>query len=440
VRYIGLDVHKRQIEMCMIDAEGQVLQRDRLSTDRRYLEAFAQHRLRPTDQVALEATTNTWAVVRILQPHVAGVTVSNPLATKAIATAKVKTDKVDALVLAQLLRCGYLPSVWIPDEATQQLRELTSRRASLVNDRTSIRNRIHAVLATRLILPPAAQLFSSKGMDWLRTVELDAEGRMLVDSDLALLAALDIQITALDKHLAARGWQEQRVKLLMTLPGVDLAVAQSLLAALGDVQRFRDADHAAAYLGLVPSTRQSAEHCYHGSITKRGRSHTRWMMVQAAQHAGRHPGPLGCFFRRLAKKKNRNVAVVAAARKLVVIAWHMLTTGQPYRYAVPKSTATKLARLRIRATGRRRKSGLGKGIKCQAKLPGGSVTIKPLAEIYRLEGLPTIAPPAAAEQRALDQSDAAPFIASLVQTHVVPRARKAKTPTAQPLGTLPTAR
>ena len=92
--------------------------------------------------------------------------------------------------------------------------------------------------------------------------------------------------------------------------------------------RFPDGDHAASYLGLVPSTKQSAACCYHGPITKRGNSQARWMLIEAAQHLDKHPGPLGHFFRRLCRKKNRNVAVVAAARKLACIGWRMLVTGE----------------------------------------------------------------------------------------------------------------
>ncbi len=108
-RYVGLDVHKRFIEYCILDATGKKLSRGQTACIRATLEDFATTVLEPTDQVALEASTNTWSVAAILRPHVARITVSNPMRTKAIAEAKVKTDKVDAHVLAQLLRCDYLP-------------------------------------------------------------------------------------------------------------------------------------------------------------------------------------------------------------------------------------------------------------------------------------------------------------------------------------------
>ena len=426
VRYVGLDVHKRVVEACLVDQAGKTLQRQRFALNRQTLGLFAAKVLRPADHVALEATTNCWAVADVLRPHVARVVVSNPMATKAIAMAKVKTDKVDAHVLAQLLRCDFLPEVWQPDEATRQLRELTGRRSALVGQRTRMRNRIHSVLAMRLIDAPL-RLFNDSGLEWLAAVELDAQARLLVDSDLRQLEFLQKELDALDVELARRGHASQAVKLLMTLPGVDVATAEAILAAWGDATRFPDGDHAASYLGLVPSTHQSANQCYHGPITKRGNSHARWMLIEAAQHLDKHPGPLGHFFRRLAKRKNRNVAVVAGARKLAMIAWQMLAQNEPYRYAIPRSTETKLSRLRVKATGTRRKSGPPKGTKCVAKLPGGSRTIKSLAGLCVSEGLPAPLPLSSGERRTVQESACAELVAQIAASQVVPR-RSRQTP------------
>jgi transposase len=423
LRYVGLDVHKRVVEACIVDHAGKIVQRERFALNRGVLKLVATKILRPTDEVALETTTNCWAVADALRPHVARVVVSNTMATKAIAQAKVKTDKVDAHVLAQLLRCDFLPEVWQPDEATRLLRELCGRRSSLVGDRTAMRNRIHSVLAMRLVEAPE-RLFSSESLQWLRTVELDAQARLLIDSDLRRLDRVQEEIDGLDEELARRAYASEAARLLMTLPGVDVVTALAILAAWGDPARFPDADHAASYLGLVPSTKQSAEHCYHGPITKRGNSQARWMLIEAAQHLDKHPGPLGHFFRRLLRKKNRNVAVVAAARKLAVIAWEMLTTGEPYRYAIPRSTETKLSRLRVKATGERRKTGPRKGQKCVAKLPGqpgGSRTIRSLAEVCQSEGLPSPRPLSPGEKRTVKQAGAEPLVARISAPQVVPR-------------------
>lgn len=409
LRFIGLDVHWRWVEACFVDELGRVLQRVRFPCTREQLKRFTAEKLRATDRVALEATTNTWAVVEILQPHVAEVVVSNPLKTRAIAEAKIKTDKVDAEILAQLLRCDYLPRVWIAPLEVQEQRRLLSRRASLQSERVAIKSRLQALLAQKLIEPPIQTLFSKAGMVWLRELDLDDQARQTVESELRLLEGLDAEVAALDEILHQKAAADARVRLLVTLPGVDVIVAEAVLAALGDLSRFPDADHAASYLGLVPSTRQSASRCRHGSITKQGNAYARTMLVQAAQHVIRHPGPLGHCFRKLKRRKHHNVAIIAVARKLVVIAWHCLKNKEPYRYASPRPTATKLARLRIRGGGIIRKRGPAKGSQALAARRAGvrTTTIASLPEIYRREGLPLAKGPedlSPGERRAVSKS------------------------------------
>ena len=357
--YAGLDVHKRVVQAAVIDDAGQTVCSERFAMDRELLERFAQRRLGPECKVALEATTNTWAIVAILEPLCNEVVVSNPLRTKAIAESRVKTDKVDAMVLAQLLRSDFIPRVWKPDDETRRQRRQTTRRACLTHDLTRVKNRIHSILHQRLI-DYEGDLFAKKGRAFLRSLDLDDDAMLTLRSEMSLLEHIESDIAELKHSMQREGYENARVRLLLTLPGVDVAVAQALLSTIGDVSRFRSADHAAAYLGLAPSTKQSADNCYHGPITRHGNPHARWLLVQAAQHVSRHPGPLGVFFRKIATRKNRNVAVVACARKLVTIAWHMLRNNEPYRYAQPKSTETKLQRLRVAATGRR-KPGPRKG-------------------------------------------------------------------------------
>jgi transposase len=421
--YCGLDVHKRVVEACVLDEGGEIVLRDRFDLTPARLVNFLQQHLGKEAKVVVEATTNTWAIVALVKPHVGEVVVSNPLLTKAIAQAKVKTDKVDALVLAQLLRCDYLPTVWQPDEATQELRRLTSRRSSLVADRTGMKNRLHSVLAMRLVQAPVADLFNNKGLEWLRTVELDAEARWLVDSDVRLLEHIEQEIALLDGILGQKAYADEDVKLLMTLPGVDVAVAQAVRAAIGDPKRFHSGDHCASFLGLVPSTKQSAEHCYHGPITKAGNGHARWLLIQAAQHVRLHPGPLGVFFRRLAKRKNYNVAVVATARKLVVIGWQLLIKREPYRYAQPKPTEQKLQRLRVRATGQKRKTGPVTH-KPAAKGRGATRRVRSLAGVYASEGLPALPAAPAGEARTVAQTGTTKYVASLQQEYREPRKSK----------------
>jgi transposase len=390
-RYIGMDVHKRQVEICIVDRKGKVLKRTRCACSREVLQKLASKQFTKRDHVALETTTNAWAVADLIRPHVGRVVVSNPVKTRIIAAAKVKTDKVDAQVLAQLLRCDYLPEVWAPDAATRMLRRLCSRRSALIADRIACKNRVQSLLSGLLIQAPMQDLFGPRGRSWLATIDLQPEHRLVLELDLRVLDTVHQELRLLDQQLSSLAYHDRRVRLLVTMPGVDVVVAMALVAAIGDVTRFRDGDHVAGYLGLVPSTRQSGEHCYHGPITKSGHSQARSMMIQAAHHLMKTPGPLGAFVRRLARRKGYCVAVVAAARKMVTIAFLMLKRNEPYRYASPLPTRNKLARLRVAVTGERKfaKPALGKG---RSPTYGSKVHVvrRPgLADVYRAEKLPT---------------------------------------------------
>jgi len=421
-RIVGVDLHKEIAIFHIISHEGTSLKTGQFFVNPKAIRDFAAEHLLPTDSLAVEVTSNTWAFVRLVKPHVAKVVVSNPLKTKAIAEANIKTDKVDAFVLAQLLRCDYLPSVWQPTTAIENSRALAARRTALVYQRTSVRNRIHAVLARRLIPVPAGGLFSAKGLDWLRKADIEPLDRALIDADLRLLDALAFECGTIDAMIIQESYDDPDVQLLMTMPGVDYTIAHALKATLADVRRFPEPDKAASYLGLVPSVKQSAGKCYNGPITKAGASQVRWLLIQAAQCVGRHPGPLGAFFRKLERRKNRNVAVVATARKMVTIAWHMLMNKEPYRYAPPRTTDEKLAALRVCATGVKRKTGGPKGSRSVPKLGAGkSRTALSLDEVYDRQGLPSRRPPTEGEKRIIRESGTEQYVASLDKEKVVPK-------------------
>jgi transposase len=151
MRVVGLDIHRSFAEAAMID-KGCVQQLGRIDLVRERVIAFAK-RLGKNTEVVVEATGNTMAVVKLMTPHVKRMVIANPLQVRAIAHAKVKTDKIDAAVLAKLHAAGFLPEVWQPDEATERLRRRVARRATIVQSRTRVKNRIQSVLHANLILP-----------------------------------------------------------------------------------------------------------------------------------------------------------------------------------------------------------------------------------------------------------------------------------------------
>jgi transposase len=277
MRTVALDVHKRFAEVA-VHERGEVRRLGRIETSE--LRAFAES-LRPDDQVVLESTSMTWAIAELLGRHAGRVTVSNPLRTKAIASAKVKTDKVDARVLAQLAAADFLPAVWAPDEPTRALRRRVLHRASLVRQRTRLRNQVHAVLARHLVDVPVTDLFGQKGRCWLAGVELPAHEREQVESNLRLHDALDSELKLVDGQLAQRALADAEVRRLMTIPGVGPVTALSLLAVIGDVTRFPSSGQLVGYLGLDPRVRQSGERpARTGHISRAGQAHARGLLVE----------------------------------------------------------------------------------------------------------------------------------------------------------------
>ena len=341
MRIIGLDVHRTFAEVA-IREHGRVRPAGRISTTTAGLQLFARS-LTHRDEVVLEATCNTHAIARLLRAHAGRVVVSNPLRTRAIAEAKIKTDKIDAAVLTQLHASGFLPEVWMPDATTEALRRQVSRRAQIVRHRTRLKNQIHAILH-RNLLPrcPASDLFGRKGRAWLTTQSLPADERAAVTSLLRALDHADEDLTELDRDLASSILEDAGVRRLMTIPGVDFAVAVGLVAAIGDVTRFRSPQKLVSYFGLNPRVRQSGlQPAHHGRITKQGRAHARGMLVEAAWVAAKTPGPLRAFFVRVRGRRGHQIAAVATARKLAVLTWHLLTKQQDYAWARPSLTEQK---------------------------------------------------------------------------------------------------
>ena len=359
VRYVGLDVHKQWTQVAWHMPDGSI-QRERIATEAATLREFAE-RLGPQDTVALESTTNAFAVASLLKRRAKEVLISNPLRTRLIAESKIKTDKVDADVLAQLAKSGFLPTVWQPSDQVELLRRRAAYYDALTRQITAIKNRIHSVLHRHMIEAPVADLFCEKGRAFLRTVELPEDERFQVTLDLYILETIEEVREAARKELAALAHTCPQAELLMTVPGIDYPTAVGILAAIGEIGRFREARKLVSYFGLNPIVHQSADKCYTGHISKQGRCHARWLLVEAAHCAVRCAGPLRAFFLRLKGRKGTNVAVVAAARKLTVIIWQMLTSGEAYRYAPQRSTKEKISRMHYVATGIRRKSGPQKG-------------------------------------------------------------------------------
>lgn len=350
MRIIGMDIHRVAAEIVALE-EGVVRKLGRIPMLREALESFAKHQLTHDDHVVIEATGNSIAVTQVLRPYVDRVIVANPKQVRMIAHAKIKTDAIDAAVLAKLYATGFLPEVWVPDETTLALRRQVSRRTQLVRQRVRLKNIIQSILHTHLIPPcPHGNLVGISGRKWLAHQSLPHDERLAVDRHLSQIDQIEQSLKVVDGDIAQQAIADPVIQRLMTLPGVDVTVGSGVAAAIGDIGRFPEPQKLVGYLGLNPSVRQSGEGpAYHGRITKQGRGQARGMLVEAAWAAARSPGPLRAFFRKIAARRGQHIAAVATARKLAMIIWHMLTKQTDYIWARPALLARKLRSVELRA-------------------------------------------------------------------------------------------
>lgn len=315
MRSIGMDVHRSFAQVAILDS-GKFTNNIRIDLEHDAVVAFGKS-LTSEDEVILESTGNTAAIVRLLKPFVRRVVIANPLQVKAIAHARVKTDKVDAKILAQLHSAGFLPEVWSADGETQGLRRLVSERAALVRSIRRVKSRVQAVLHANLVPKYVGHLFGKGGKRWLAEVPLPKLDRDILVRHLDKLEWLNGRLEKMDRDMARISLDDQRSRKLMSIAGISSTIATAIIAAIGDISRFPSPESLASYFGLTPRIRQSGDRgAIHGRISKQGNGLARTMLVEAAWSAASVPGPLRAFFLRIKDRKGLNVAAVATARKI----------------------------------------------------------------------------------------------------------------------------
>jgi transposase len=319
--HVGVDLHKRVSQIAVLTDQGE-LRQHRCANDPRRLEAFFAQ-LPPRSPIAIEATGTWWWLVDLLERLGHQPVLSHPKATKAIAAARLKNDKVDAHRLGLLLRGDLLPTVWIPPAALREARELVRHRINLVWLRSAVRNRLLSMLARRNLQPTRVKSWLTQGgQRELRALALAPSPATIRDDCLTLLPLLDTQIRRLDAELLQRWGEDPRVQRLTTIPGIGPFIAIVLVLELGDIARFPSAKHVASYIGLTPRVRASADRVRSGHITREGNRLLRWVLVLAATQASRRPGPLRTWVRMVQQRTGKKRARVALARRLAELVYH----------------------------------------------------------------------------------------------------------------------
>lgn len=336
--YVGLDLHKSMSVLVVKDAQGQLVRQGRVVNDPVALQQFLAPCQAQPVTVALEATTNYAWMYDTLEALGCGVKLAHPLKVRAIASARIKTDRIDAGVLCDLLRGDLLPTSYVPPPPIRALRELVRHRLRLVHDRVQVKNRLTTVLTKVNLVAPGTDPFGVKGRAWLATVALPPMLAWQRDDGLAQLAFLTQQITRIDRELRRLAKPDPQVARLTAIPGIGVFSALLILAEIGDITRFPSAKHLVGYAGLAPGVYQSAGTRHGRGITRQGSRYLRWIVVEDAQHAIRRAGPLRATYQRLAQGKGHGKALVAVARKLLVGIYAVLHDGQAF---CPRGTASR---------------------------------------------------------------------------------------------------
>jgi len=343
-RFVALDVHKSYVVVGALDTRQEVVLHPR-RVSLLQLDGWAKKHLKPTDAIVLEATSNAWYIHDLLEPLVARVMVANPYLVKLIAASFVKTDKRDTLVLARLLQANIIPEVWVPPPHVRELRALVSHRRRLVSQRTAAKNRLWSVLMRHNIMPPAGQVFSTTHRDFWERLPISSSEELRTRQDVAIIDHLSPLIEEVDKELARLSAEETwapQAAFLVQLPGMGLLTAMTLLGAIGDITRFASAKKLVGYSGMGSRVYDSGQTHRTGRITKQGRREVRSVMIEAAWVAVRRHPFWKAKFERLEDRIGKQKAIVAIARKLLVVVWHVLTAQVADRQADPRAVACSL--------------------------------------------------------------------------------------------------
>jgi len=325
--YVGLDVHKEFCQACVMNEGGEVISNERFNSTREELDEFLS---RFEDARFVLESTGIWEFIyEGIENRGFEVVLAHPLKVRAIAEARVKTDKVDAETLAHLLRANLIPQSHVPSREIRNLRQLVRQRAYLVRQSTSFKNRIHAELLRQGVRRPKSlkKPFTNKSIRWMRSLNIPT-----INSNIDCLERLQEQIEKLNSILLMEFEQRRNAQLISTIPGIGFYGALLILAEIDDIRRFSHPQKLCAYAGLVPTVHQSASSVRYGGINKDGSKYLRWILTESVHTHTRFcpDSKLSRFHARIARRRGKQIAIVATAKKLLHVIYWMLLKQEPY--------------------------------------------------------------------------------------------------------------
>lgn len=331
--YIGMDLHKNSATFSVKDKNGKLCDLEKVATNpyeiKRYVSKFKDSNI----SLAVEPVSQWYFYADLLEGLGIDVHLANPLKVKAIASARIKTDKIDASVLCDLLRANLLPEAYFSSQEVRSWKEMVRFRASLINIRTQVKNKVHAIVSKNGLLFQATRLFGKAGRNWLKSLKLANHFQVSLDKYLGMVEYLDNLVAEADEKIEQAVSDNEQAKLLTTIPGISYISALTIIGEIGDINRFPSAKQLMGYAGLVPSTYASGESVRHGRITKQGSRWLRWTMVDAAhrQILVKRKQGFGWYYLKIRQRKGTGTAAVATARKMLAVIWRLLKDNRPFQ-------------------------------------------------------------------------------------------------------------
>src|SRR6266516_873964 len=315
--YAGLDLSRKRLDFHLLDSDGGTVELGAAPPDADGLLGLTRRldRHREPIRAAIESMNGARFVHDRLELQGWQVEIADAQKVKGLAPLACKTDRIDAWVLAELARRELVPAIWLPDPRVRAERERARWRLHLVRHRSSLKQRVHAVLLTHGKPCPVSDLFGVRGRQLLARLGLPEPWQGT------------IEISDCERELRRLGADHRYVPLLCTVPGISWVLAYTIAAEIGDVSRFASPRKLAGYSGLCPRVYQSGERDLRGPLSKQGPRYLRWALVEAATHACTHPTYRDRYQQtkaRIGKQRGAKVAQVDLARRLTEAIWHML--------------------------------------------------------------------------------------------------------------------
>jgi transposase len=322
--YVGVDLHRKSSHVAVLADDGQLLASRRIaSRPDEFVRVFGELDAVPAG-VAFEATYGWGWFADLLADVGIPAHMAHPLATKAISSARVKNDRVDARTLAHLLRTNLLPEAWAAPPEVRDARKLARSRISLARISSRLKCQTHALLADQAISPPVTDLFGQGGRAFLEGVRLRPVPQARLEANLRLIDLLVPEVAAADAELHQLFAHDPRIARLVPIPGIGFTTAAVIAAEVWDASRFPSPRQLCSWAGLTPTERSSAEHTHRGHISKQGSRWLRWAMVESASRPYLKDPVLRRFRDHIARRRGNKIAKVALAHRLLTLCYYAL--------------------------------------------------------------------------------------------------------------------